>query len=80
MVRFMIFKYLIAEAVPFLSDPIFQDIARQLAGSIGFQELISWPEAEFAMVPDAGHSFSKPRICSALISATKQLRDKLMVP
>lgn len=49
MVWFMIFKYLIAEAVPFLSDPIFQDIARQLAGSIGFQELISWPEAEFAI-------------------------------
>ena len=49
MVWFMIFKYLISEAVPFLSDPIFQDIARQLAGSIGFQELISWPEAEFAI-------------------------------
>lgn len=49
MVWFMIFKYLIAEAVPFLSGPMFKDITRQVAGGIGFQELISWPEAEFAI-------------------------------
>jgi proline iminopeptidase len=30
----------------------------------------SWPEAEFVMVPDAGHSFDEPGILSALIEAT----------
>jgi len=30
-----------------------------------------WPEAEFIIVPDAGHSMSEPGIRSALISATE---------
>ncbi|MCU1414481.1 MAG: pip [Microbacteriaceae bacterium] len=29
-----------------------------------------WPEAEFVMVPDAGHAFDEPGILSALIEAT----------
>ena len=32
----------------------------------------AWPEAEFIVVPDAGHSMSEPGIKSALISATDQ--------
>jgi proline iminopeptidase len=30
----------------------------------------AWPEAEFIVVPDAGHSMSEPGITSALIAAT----------
>jgi proline iminopeptidase len=30
----------------------------------------AWPEAEFVMVPDAGHSFDEPGILDALIRAT----------
>ena len=30
----------------------------------------AWPEAEFVMVPDAGHAFDEPGILSALIEAT----------
>jgi proline iminopeptidase len=30
----------------------------------------AWPEAEFIVVPDAGHSITEPGICSALIEAT----------
>lgn len=30
----------------------------------------AWPEAEFVMVPDAGHSFDEPGILSAIIDAT----------
>lgn len=30
----------------------------------------AWPEAEFILVPDAGHSMTEPGICSALIEAT----------
>jgi proline iminopeptidase len=30
----------------------------------------AWPEAEFVMVPDAGHSFDEPGTLDALISAT----------
>lgn len=30
----------------------------------------AWPEAEFIVVPDAGHSMTEPGICSALIAAT----------
>lgn len=32
----------------------------------------AWPEAEFIVVPDAGHSMSEPGIQSALIEATDQ--------
>lgn len=30
----------------------------------------AWPEAEFTIIPDAGHSFSEPGILSAIIEAT----------
>jgi proline iminopeptidase len=30
----------------------------------------AWPEAEFIVVPDAGHSIAEPGIRSALIEAT----------
>jgi ABC-type transport system involved in multi-copper enzyme maturation permease subunit len=49
MVWFMILKYPIGHAVPFLNSPEFSDIAKQMAGSIGLRELVSWPEAEFSI-------------------------------
>jgi proline iminopeptidase len=30
----------------------------------------AWPEAEFVVVPDAGHSMMEPGIRSALVEAT----------
>ena len=30
----------------------------------------AWPEADFQIVPDAGHAFSEPGITAALIAAT----------
>ncbi|MEN9231625.1 MAG: prolyl aminopeptidase [Thermostichus sp. DG02_5_bins_236] len=33
----------------------------------------AWPEAEFQMIPDAGHSMTEPGIRSALIEATDRL-------
>ncbi|HZL06585.1 MAG TPA: prolyl aminopeptidase, partial [Coriobacteriia bacterium] len=30
----------------------------------------AWPEAEFMIIPDAGHSFSEPGILDAIIGAT----------
>ena len=30
----------------------------------------AWPEAEFHLVPDAGHAFSEPGILKALLAAT----------
>ena len=30
----------------------------------------AWPEAEFVMVPDAGHAYDEPGILDALITAT----------
>jgi proline iminopeptidase len=30
----------------------------------------AWPEAEFILIPDAGHSMSEPGIRSALLEAT----------
>ena len=35
----------------------------------------AWPEAEFRIVPDAGHSVSEPGIASALVEATDRFRD-----
>ncbi|TMP77550.1 hypothetical protein CWB73_19500 [Pseudoalteromonas phenolica] len=49
MVWFMILKYPISHAVPFLNSPEFSDIAQQIAGAIGLRELVKWPEAEFAI-------------------------------
>lgn len=34
----------------------------------------AWPEAEFVVVPDAGHSMSEPGITSALLEATDRFR------
>jgi proline iminopeptidase len=35
----------------------------------------AWPEAEFVMVPDAGHSFDEPGILDALVRATDGFAD-----
>src|SRR3990170_2309962 len=35
----------------------------------------AWPEAEFVMVPDAGHAFDEPGILSALIEATDRFSE-----
>ncbi|WP_394769302.1 prolyl aminopeptidase [Lacisediminihabitans sp.] len=35
----------------------------------------AWPEAEFVMVPDAGHAFDEPGILSALVEATDRFRE-----
>ena len=34
----------------------------------------AWPEAEFVMVPDAGHTASEPGLAAALVRATDQFR------
>jgi proline iminopeptidase len=33
-----------------------------------------WPEAEFHVIPDAGHSAGEPGIADALVRATDQYR------
>jgi proline iminopeptidase len=35
----------------------------------------AWPEAEYIVVPDAGHSALEPGIRSALIDATNRFAD-----
>lgn len=35
----------------------------------------AWPEAEFRVIPDAGHSATEPGIISALVDATDRFRD-----
>ena len=35
----------------------------------------AWPEAQFMVVPDAGHLSLESGIGSALVSATNQMRD-----
>lgn len=35
----------------------------------------AWPEAEFRVIPDAGHSVNEPGIASTLIEATDKFRD-----
>ena len=35
----------------------------------------AWPEAEFVMVPDAGHAYDEPGILDALITATDRFAD-----
>jgi proline iminopeptidase len=40
------------------------------------QELAdAWPEAEFVIVPDAGHSAMEPGIKHALVAATDRMRN-----
>ncbi len=36
----------------------------------------AWPEAEFHMIPDAGHAFSEPGITDALVRATDMFAKK----
>lgn len=36
----------------------------------------AWPEAEFNLVPDAGHAFDEPGILAQLIAATNAFADK----
>jgi proline iminopeptidase len=36
----------------------------------------AWPEADFEIVPDAGHSAYEPGIVHALISATDRWRSR----
>ncbi|MEJ3403952.1 prolyl aminopeptidase [Rathayibacter sp. YIM 133350] len=35
----------------------------------------AWPQAEFLMIPDAGHAFDEPGILDALITATDRFAD-----
>jgi proline iminopeptidase len=37
----------------------------------------AWPEAEYTIVPDAGHSAFEPGIRSRLIAATESLKRRL---
>jgi proline iminopeptidase len=37
----------------------------------------AWPEAEYSVVADAGHSAMEPGIRSRLVAATERLREKL---
>jgi proline iminopeptidase len=36
----------------------------------------TWPEADFRVIPDAGHSVTEPGICSALVEATDRFREQ----
>jgi proline iminopeptidase len=35
----------------------------------------AWPEANFIVVPDAGHSMTEPGIAEALLEATDRFAD-----
>jgi proline iminopeptidase len=35
----------------------------------------AWPEAEFHVIPDAGHSVTEPGIAAALLDATDKFRN-----
>jgi proline iminopeptidase len=35
----------------------------------------AWPEAEYVVVPDAGHSAWEPGICAELVRATERFKD-----
>ena len=37
----------------------------------------AWPEAEYVVVPDAGHSAREPGLCRALVAATDRFRSQL---
>ena len=36
----------------------------------------AWPEADFRVVPDAGHAALEPGTCHELVSATDRFRDR----
>ncbi len=37
----------------------------------------SWPEAEYIVVPDAGHSAFEPGICAELVRATERFKNRV---
>ncbi len=37
----------------------------------------AWPEAEYVIVPDAGHSAREPGVARALVAATNRFRGRL---
>jgi len=37
----------------------------------------AWPQAEYVVVPDAGHSAREPGIARELVAATDRLRARL---
>ena len=49
LVWLVILRYPIGQAVGIISSPDFEQIARDISGSIGLNKLLDWPEAEFAM-------------------------------
>jgi len=49
LVWLIILRYPIGQAVSIISSPNFEQIARDISGSIGLSKLLDWPEAEFAM-------------------------------
>jgi proline iminopeptidase len=38
---------------------------------------LAWPEAQYVVVPDAGHSADEPGIASALVAATEDFKRKI---
>jgi proline iminopeptidase len=40
----------------------------------------AWPEAEYVIVPDAGHSALDPGIRAALVRATENFLERLEAP
>lgn len=38
----------------------------------------AWPEAEFRLIPDAGHASSEPGTCAALVEATEEFARRLV--
>ena len=49
LVWLLILRYPIGQAVSIISAPNFEQMARDISGSIGLSKLLDWPEAEFAM-------------------------------
>lgn len=41
---------------------------------------LAWPEAEFRLIPDAGHASSEPGTCAALVEATEGFARRLAAP
>jgi len=37
----------------------------------------AWPEADYRVIPDAGHSAMEPGIAKALVEATRGMLEKL---
>lgn len=49
LVWLLILRYPIGQAVSIISAPNFEQMVRDISGSIGLSKLLDWPEAEFAM-------------------------------